>query len=224
MILAILQAPVLALIFLFYIKFKFSIVNWKYILQAVFFGFFTIVSLFIIDAIMQSLGYDELRNLKRSAFYSFAVVGAGSEVGKFILLRYYFLRMKSVTGPLACIVYSIIISLSFSCIAVPLYVFGVFSTVPSELFIFTFPIANIIFATISGFFIGLGKLRKNRFIDSMTGLGAASFFHGFFYFANLTSDRTILIFFGIGLIVIAGLLGVKSINMKYSEEEEARMR
>jgi hypothetical protein len=79
----------------------------------------------------------------------------------------------------------------------------------------------MIFATISGFFIGLGKLRKNRFIDSMTGLGAASFFHGFFYFANLTSDRTILLLFGIGVFFIAALLGVKSINMKRTEEEES---
>ncbi len=221
MILASLQAPILLLIFLSYLKFKFKISDWKYILKSVIFGLGTIVSLLFIDAIMQSLGYDQLNNLKRSGFYSFVVIGAGSEVGKFILLRYYFLRTKSVTGPMACIIYSIIISLSFSVVAIPLYIYGVFSNVPPSLFIFTFPLANMIFATISGFFIGLGKLRKNRFIDSMTGLGAASFFHGFFYFANLTSDRTILLLFGIGVFFIAALLGVKSINMKRTEEEES---
>jgi RsiW-degrading membrane proteinase PrsW (M82 family) len=222
MILASLQAPLLLLLFLSYLKFKFKISAWKYILQSVLFGLGTIVSLLIIDAIMQSLGYDQLNNLKRSGFYSFVVIGAGSEVGKFILLRYYFLRTKSVSGPLGSIIYSLLISLSFSIVAIPLYIGGVFSNVPSDLFIYTFPLANMIFATISGFFIGLGKLRKNRFIDSMTGLGAASFFHGFFYFANLTSDRTILVFFGIGIFFIAALLGLKSINMKHTEEEESR--
>ncbi|NOU46963.1 MAG: PrsW family intramembrane metalloprotease [Bacteroidales bacterium] len=220
MILALLQAPILMLIFNLFLKFKFRINNWKLILQAIFFSLATVLSLFILDSIVRSFGYAELRNLKRSAFYSFVVIGAGSELGKFVLLRYYFLRTKSVTGPLGCIIYSIIISLGFSTVAVPLYLFGGFSNIPNELMIFTFPLANVVFATISGFFIGLGKQRKNRFIDSMTGLGAASFFHGFYYFANLTSDRTILLLFGIGIFFIAALLGVKSVNMKHNEEEE----
>jgi hypothetical protein len=66
---------------------------------------------------------------------------------------------------------------------------------------------------ILGFFVGMGKFRKNRLIDTLTGLGASSFFMGFYYFGYVTSEKTIMLFYGIGVIFIALLLLIKAINI-----------
>ncbi len=219
-IIQLIQAPILLLLLVLYLKFKFNIANWKQILLAITFGIAAIIPLLIVDKFAQFAGYDILRSLKRGAFYSFVVIGAGAEIGKFVFLRYYFLKLSSVKGSMDTIIYAMLISLGFTTFVLPLYVYGIFSQVPSDLFLYTYPLFNIMFAIIVGFFVGLGKMRKNRMIDSFTGLGAASFFHGFYFFSNLASDKTILMFFGAGVIFIAALLGVKSINMKQSGEEE----
>ena len=194
----------------------------KYLTRVFAFGIAAIVVMLLLDFITQSMGYDQLKNLKRSGFYSFVVVGFGSEVGKFIVLRYFISPMKRFKGPLDGVIYGITIGLGFATIAIPLYLAGVFAKVPGDLFIFTYPLASMIFGIIMGFFVGMGKYRKNRLIDSLTGLGAASFFHGFYYFANLTSDKTILLLYGIGIFFISMLLGVKSINVKESEKAPER--
>ncbi|MFZ4463685.1 MAG: PrsW family glutamic-type intramembrane protease [Bacteroidales bacterium] len=219
-LISILQTPLLLILIFIFFKTNFKVNRWKYIFQAFGFGLITVLFLVFVDFVAELLGYDALRNLKRSAFYSFAIIGGGSEIGKFLLLRYYFIRLKSVKGPYESILYSVIISLAFTMVAIPLYINGFFSTIPSDLFLLTYPLANILFAIILGFFVGLGKSRKNRLIDSFTGLGAASFFHGFFYFSNLASDRTILWLFGIGILFIASLLAVKSMNLKRDEDRE----
>lgn len=212
------QAPLLALVFILILRSKFSINSWKYILRALLFGMASVAFIFLLDLIAESGGYDQLKNLKRSAFYSFAIIGFGSEFGKFIILRYVFLPLKSFKTPLDGVIYSICISLGFSTIALPLYTNGFFSREVELLFVFTFPIANLLFSIIMGFFIGMGKLRKNRLIDSVTGLGTASFFHGFYYFTFLTSDDTLLLIFGLGVLFIAALLAAKSLNLRASEE------
>ncbi len=219
-LIAYLQAPVLLILLLLYLKAKFEIKKWNDIIKAIFLGFFAILVLLVFDLIAGSLGYDQLKNLKRMGFFSFAIVGFGSEFGKFVLLRYIFLKEKSFKGPLDGVIYGLLIGLAFTTIAVPLFAMGVFGRAVDNLFLFTYPLANICFALVMGFFIGMGKFRKNRLIDSFTGLATASFFHGFFYFANLTSDKTILMVFGAGVLLISLLLGVKSINVR----EEQRMK
>lgn len=83
----------------------------------------------------------------------------------------------------------------------------------------TYPFANIAFAVVLGFFTGLGKQRKNRIVDSLTGLGAASFFHGFYFFINLTTENLIYALFGGGLAVIAALLLVKALNQSNDSDD-----
>lgn len=217
-IIALLLAPLLALVFFLYIKFKFNLATSKYLYQAFLFGMVSVLVIVILDQIAAYFGYDQLKNLKRSAFYSVVVVGFGSELGKFIFLRYVFLPLKSFRSPFESVIYSVLISMGFSTIALPLYANSVFSHGVDPLFLYTFPFANIIFSIIVGFFVGMGKLRKNRLIDSATGLGSATFFHAFYYFTFLSSDKTILLFYGIGVFFIAALLAVKAINVKDSDE------
>lgn len=207
-------------ILLLYLRYKFSIQSWKLLFQAVIFGLASVVFLITLDQITAFMGINELRSLKRTVFYSFVVVGIGSELGKFLFLRYYFLRQKTFKGPLDSIIYSILISLSFTIVALPLFMTGRFSSAMGTTFLITYPIANIAFAIVMGFFTGMGKYRQNRFIDSMTGLFAASFFHGFYYFIHLTDEYTIFALYGIGLLLISLMFLVKSTNLKDVEKRD----
>lgn len=220
-LLAYIQPIVVALLIVLYINFKFSINSWKFIVRAFLLGLLAIVPFVVLDLIAGSMGVDNLRNLKRIGFYAFVVVGFGSELGKFIILRYIFLRLKSFSGPLDGIIYAIFISMGFSLLALPLFAYGFFAREMDPLFLLTYTAAGLTFAVVLGFFTGMGKYRKNRLIDSFTGLAAASFFHGFFYFANLTSDKTILLLFSIGVIFIALMLGIKAINIKDQETQRS---
>ena len=219
-LLSVMYPLALSAIFLFYLRFKFKIESWKFLFQAVFFGFVTVIFLLLLDLAAAAYGIDELRSLKRTAFYSFVVVGIGSELGKFLLLRYYFLRQKTFKGPLDSIIYSILIGLSFVVIALPLFMSGWLSHAMGQTFLITYPIASIAFAVEMGFFLGIGKFRQNRFIDSMTGLFAASFFHGFYYFINLTDEFTIFALYGAGLMLLALMFIAKATNLKDSEKRQ----
>jgi len=84
----------LTALFLAYLHYKFAIRSWKLIIHAVLFGLLASVPLLLLNEGTILKGIYELRNLKRTGFYSFVVVGFGSELGKFILLRYYFQRQK----------------------------------------------------------------------------------------------------------------------------------
>lgn len=213
-LLAIIQPIIALLLVLGYLKIKFDIKSWTLIWQAVLLGFASLVVMFLLDLLAGYFQIDLLGSLKRSAFYSFVVVGAGAELGKFLFLRYYFLKKKSFIGPLDGIIYALILSLSFTIIALPLFSNGVFASAVGPKFLYAYTIANVAFSIFLGFFVGMGKIRKNRLIDSLTGLGTASFFHGFFYFVNLTSDNTIYILYGVGLLLIALLLLAKAVNLK----------
>ncbi len=219
-LLSVMYPLALSAIFLFYLRFKFKIESWKFLFQAVFFGFVTVIFLLLLDLAAAAYGIDELRSLKRTAFYSFVVVGIGSELGKFLLLRYYFLRQKTFKGPLDSIIYSILIGLSFVVIALPLFMSGWLSHAMRQTFLITYSIASIAFAVVMGFFLGIGKFRQNRFIDSMTGLFAASFFHGFYYFINLTDEFTIFALYGAGLMLLALMFIAKATNLKDSEKRQ----
>lgn len=220
-ILSYIQAPLLALIFVFYLKHKFQLKTTKYLFQAFGLGLISVVIFIAIDLIIDLLGFGGLNSLKRSVFYSFVVIGFGSQIGIFVILRFFFLKKRHFKGPVDGIIYAIIIALGFSTVAIPLYDFGMFAAVPASLFLYSLPSAALFFAIVMGFFTGLGKFRKNKLIDSLTGLGTASFFMGFYYFAFLTKEDTILILFGIGIIIISALFIVKAINTRPENKKDS---
>lgn len=82
------------------------------------------------------------------------------------------------------------------------------------LFLYTYPLASITFGVVMGFFVGMGKMRKNRFIDNSTGLFAATFFHGLFYFCFITSDKRLLLFTTIGFLIITVTLIIKAADRR----------
>lgn len=152
-----------------------------------------------------------------SDFIIFYCSGFSSEFAKFLILRYYFQPKENFKGPLDGIIYSFLISLGFATVATVLYAYNVMGVHVNLLFLFTYALANIVFAILLGFFVGLDKTRKNRFIDSMTGLLTATFFHGLYILCFLTKDYRLLIILAVGSIIITILLTLKSLKIKVED-------
>jgi len=201
-----------------YLKFKFSIKSFVNIRNAILLGILGVVLLIIANYLIDLQWGGNYKNMRRMGFFVFVVIAFSSELAKFIPLKFMFFKLKNFSGPLEGVIYSMFLSLGFSMVATVLYAFEIVGS-PDKmnnftLFLYTLPIANLVFAVTMGFFVGMGKLRKNSFIDSATGLFVATFFHGLFYFGFITSDIRLLIFIAIGFFVIGLTFVVKSVSLK----------
>lgn len=186
-----------------------------------FFGMFGIVLVLAFQYISRIYGIDNFTNIRRIIFYSFVVMGIGSELGKFVILRYFAFPKGGFNGPLDSIVYSIVISMGFAFMGNILYFLMPGFTEVDFLYAYTVIPANFVFAIVLGFFIGMGKSRENKFVDSMTGLFAASFFHALYNFCFITEDTRLLMFFTIGVLIIVFMLYYKAFEMN---EEYKRIK
>jgi RsiW-degrading membrane proteinase PrsW (M82 family) len=201
-----------------YLRFKFSISKYVNIRNAVLLGMIGVVLLLLSNYLIESRWHGNYKNMRRMAFFVFIVIAFSSELSKYLWLKYSFYKLKTFHGPLEGIIYSIFISLGFAFVTTVLYAYDVIGTSDKMhnfiLFLYMVPIANIVSAIAMGFFVGLAKTRKNTFIDSVTGLGVATFFHGLFYFAFITSDIRLLIFVAIGFAVISLTFLSKAVSLK----------
>ncbi|MCF8349491.1 MAG: PrsW family intramembrane metalloprotease [Bacteroidales bacterium] len=215
-------APLLIFLFVAYLRFKFTIKSLKNIQLAVLVGIISVALLFIANYLIESRWNGQYSNMRRMAFFVFIITAFSSELAKFLFLKVKFYQLKTFTGPLEGIIYSVFINLGFALAAVVLYAYGILG-LPDKihnfsLFLFTYPIASIIFGICMGFFVGMGKLRKNGFIDNSTGLFVSTFFHGLYYFGFITSDIRLLIFTAIGFLVIGITLVVKSVTQRLEQK------
>jgi len=216
-------SPMLIIVFILYLKFKFSIKSFVNIRNAIFLGIISVALLIIANYLIELKWDGNYKNMRRMAFFVFVVIAFSSELGKYIPLRFSFYKLKNFGGPLEGIIYSIFISLGFSMVATVLYAFGLVGSLDRfhnfTVFLFTFPLANLVFAIAMGFFVGMGKIRKNAFIDCTTGLFVATFFHGLFYFGFVTSDIRLLIFDAVGFTIIGITFIVKSVSLKMEDRK-----
>lgn len=220
-ILSLLLAPAVALIILAIVWIKRGRDRYPGIITTFILGAISIVIVLLFQYIARYFGIDNFTNIRRIIFYSFVVLGMGSELGKYLILRYYNFSKPGFNGPLDSIVYSMIISMGFVFsgnilyLTLPIYpeidMFYAFTVIP----------ANLFFAVIMGFFIGMGKSRENKFVDSMTGLFGASFFHALFNFCFITKDYRLLLFLSIGAFIILIMLYYKAFEMN---EEYKRIK
>lgn len=213
-ILPLFVSPLFLILFIFYLRFKFGIKSYKNILLALVLGMFSSVALILIYMLSESLDLHLLRNLRRTLFFAFVITGFSSELGKFLVLYFAFFKKTSFLGPIEGIIYSLFIAVGFTFTASILYVTGYISPIDNLLFLYIYGISNLVFAIVLGFFVGLGKSRENSLIDSMTGLLAASFFHGVLNFCILTEDYKLLLLIGIASIIISIVLIFKSLEYK----------
>jgi RsiW-degrading membrane proteinase PrsW (M82 family) len=159
------------------------------------------------------LGFNELRSLKSSLFFSFITVGLSSELGKFLVCRYLIIPKEQVDRPIDGITFSISTSMGFATLTLLLFVtnpIGIKDLYPYTLMPFIYVPATILFSVILGFFLGMGKFSKPRYIYSLTGLLCATFFHGLFTFCLVTDDFKLLSLFAFGSTIIVFILGLKA--------------
>jgi RsiW-degrading membrane proteinase PrsW (M82 family) len=216
-------SPLLIILSILYLKFKFSIKSFVNIRNAVLLGALGVVLLIIANYLVDLLWDGNYKNMRRMGFFVFVTIAFSSELAKFIPLRHSFYKLNNFSGPLEGVIYSVFLGLGFSMVATVLYAFEIVGS-PDKmnnftLFLFTLPIANVVFAITMGFFVGMSKLRRNTFIDSATGLFVATFFHGLFYFGFITSDIRLLIFIAIGFTVIGITFVVKSVSLKLEDRK-----
>lgn len=184
-------------------------------------GMFGIFLVLAFQYISRMYGIDNFTNIRRIIFYSFVVMGLGSELGKFLVLRYFSFTKAGFNGPLDSIVYSIVISMGFAFMGNIIYLLIPGYAEIDFLYAYTVIPANLVFAIILGFFVGMGKSRENKFVDSMTGLFAASFFHALYSFCFITDDSRLLMFLSIGVLIIIFMLYYKAFDMN---EEYKRIK
>jgi protease PrsW len=220
-VLSLLFAPFLAAIAYFIIMVKRGRDRYPGLIAMFFLGMFSIVIVSLFQFIAHRFGLDVFTNLRRIIFYSVVVMGLGSELGKYLILRYNAFPRKSFNGPLDGIVYSVFISLGFAFMGNILYFILPFYIEIDFLYAYTVVLGNLFFAVIMGFFTGMGKSRENRFVDSMTGMLGATFFHALYNFCFLTEDMRLLLFLSIGAAIFVLMLYYKAFEMN---EEYKRIK
>lgn len=211
LIVSLVISPLLAILLFSYMKYRFSGGYFGLLLRSYFWGIFSSLFAGLIFYIAYIMGYVELKNLRRILFYSFVVIGVGQEIGKFIILRYLMLPSKIFKNPSDGIIYSLMISFG----ALTVYNAATLLIAPSAdaSVLISHALVSIVYAVVMGFFVGMGKLRNNRLIDSLTGLFGAAFFHGVYEFIIQTQDHLLLWPFLIGSAIITFLLVVKSVQV-----------
>jgi len=212
-ILSLLLAPLLAIIVVAIVWTKRGKDRYPGLLQSFVWGMGSILIILLFQFIARQFGVDELKNIRRIIFYSFVVMGVGSELGKYLVLRYHNFPKNSFNGPLDSIVYSVMISMGFVFMGNIVYLFLPIYSEVDPIYSISVVFANLFFAVILGFFIGMAKTRENKFVDSMTGLFAAAFFHALYNFCFFTEDYRLLIFLSIGAFIIVVLLYYKAFEM-----------
>lgn len=213
--LSFLISPIILIVTFIMIRFRYHPKNWSNVIRATLSGLIGVMFLLLANYIMDLIWHGNLFNLRRMTFYVFIVVAFSAEMGKLLPLRMYFYNKPGFKGPFESIRYSIIISLCYSMVAVVLFAFDIVGTDKIKaplLFLYTYPLANIFFGIVMGFFVGLGKMRKNLLIDESVALFITSFFHGLFYFCFISSDIRLFVVTAIGFIIIGIMLIVKSLS------------
>jgi len=211
LIISVLLGPLLAVLLYLYVRYRSKFENCTLFRRAYFLGILSVIIPVIVYLILYQQGYAKLTNLRRILFYSFVGVGFAQELGKFIVLRYFILPSPYFRSPSDGVLYSMMINFGSMSLLSILSLILFPEIAPSILIAALF--VSLIFSVIMGFFVGMGKVRHNRFIDSSTGLFGAAFFHGSYQFILETRDFKLMVAFLAGGVIITLLLLFKAISI-----------
>jgi RsiW-degrading membrane proteinase PrsW (M82 family) len=206
-------APAIAILISLYLKYRFPEGKFGLLYKSFIYGLISLVPVLVVQLIASSMGLDSLTTLKRIAFYSLVVMGMASEISKFVLLKIFIYPKEDFKTPVDGIIYSVMIAMGFATVNNILYFINIPNLTVSTLNAATAGPANLIYGVLMGFFVGLGKMREIKFIDSLTGLAAAIFFHAMYDFCLITKDHTLLGIFFAGSLIITFSLIVVAIRM-----------
>ena len=214
-------SPILIIVGFLILHYSFKLKHMSALWYAVILGMISVVLIVLSNYVIDSQWHGNYRSLRRLLFYVIIVIAISAELGKYLVLRLNFYKRKDFEGPIEGIIYAIFIGLGFSTVAIVLFAYQMIGNPMvnyQEIFLYTYPFANIVTAICMGFFIGMGKLRKNFLIDDATGLFVAVFFHGLYYFSLRSQDPILIGIVVIGFVIISITLLVRAINLRKEKE------
>ena len=212
---SLLISPIIFLFLYLYLHYKYPHGQFRLLFKALGLGLLMAIPVILFDQLAQWINIDGAKSLRRMFLYAFVFVGFVTEVCKFIPLHGYVMKHKTFNGAPDGIIYTIAISTGLTTLYAVYYLLFGTHVEGDSMYLFAIGPINALFAVILGFFVGMGKVRKNRFIDTMTGIGAAAFFHGLFRFSLLSVINDDFLFFYLiagGILFIALILLRKSLT------------
>jgi RsiW-degrading membrane proteinase PrsW (M82 family) len=205
--------PFIALLILLYLRFKLRKPPYALLARSFLWGVVSIGMVLIVQIVANYFDLDRLGSLRRILFYSLVIMAFFSELAKFFFLKVFIYPRDDFRSPVDGIIYSVMISMGFATMNNILSLINIPHLDVNLTNAFTSGPANVIFGVLMGFFVGVGKMRRIRFMDSLTGLGAAVLFHALYGFCLLTYDYKLLWAFFIGSGIIAVSLCLAAIRM-----------
>jgi len=215
--------PFLVFLIFLYLRYKFRKQPYPMLFQSFLWGAVSILLVLVVQFLANYFGLDKLGNLRRILFYSLVVVALFSELGKYFFLRIFIYPKDSFRTPVDGIIYAVMISLGFATMNNVFYFINLPHLEVDATNALSAGPANLVFGVLMGFFLGLGKMRNFRVIDSMTSLGAAVLFHTLYTFCLLTFDTMLLWAFFIGSGIIAVSLCLAAIRMHEDAKTETKI-
>ncbi len=215
-------SPILIVIGLLIYHYGFEIKKISNIINAILLGMISTVLVVAANYLIDTQWHGNYSGLRRLLFYVVIVIAFSVELGKYLVLRFGFYNKKDFLGPIEGVIYAMFIGLGYSMVAVVLFAYGIIGKSLGEyqlVFLFTYPFVNIVFAVCMGFFIGMGKIRKNILIDDATGLLVTIFFHGLYFFSFVSRDNVLIGFTFIGFLFISIALFVRAVNLRKARED-----
>jgi len=204
-------SPAIFLGIYFFLKSRYPQDDFQLFVKAFFWGIFMIIPVILADQAAHYLKIDGARSIRRMFAYSFVIVAFIYELSVFLPLRFSTFNRRHFKGPINGIIYTTAITLGLTSIYAIYYVYFCDQSGLSDYYFWSMGPINTLIAVILGFFTGLGKIRKNQFIDSMTGLGAATVFLGIYRFALLSSDIALFwMYLVVSLLISAALISKSS--------------
>lgn len=214
-------APILLIIGILIYRFGFGQKKVSNILNAIILGMISVLIIVGANYLIDTQWHGNYKSLRRLLVFVIIVIAFSAEIGKYLVLRFVFYNKKDFQGPIEGIIYTIFIGLGYALVATILFAYGIIGTPINDyvlLFLYTYPFANIVFAICMGFFIGMGKIRKNTLIDNSTGLFVSIFFHGLYCFSFLTQDLALIGFTFVGFLIISITLVARAINLRRAKD------
>jgi RsiW-degrading membrane proteinase PrsW (M82 family) len=205
-------SPIIFLFLYLYLHYKYPHGQFRLLFKALGLGLIMAIPVILLDQLAHHLRLDGALSIRRMFMYSFVFVGFVTELCKFIPLYSHVMKHKTFNGAPDGIIYTIAISTGLTTLYAIYYVYFGLHVAGDLIYMYALGPVNALLSVVLGFFVGMGKARKNKFIDSMTGIGAAAFFHGLFRFTLLSNDHLFFYLVTGGILFIALILLRKSLT------------
>ena len=176
-------APIMVVLIFIYIKDKYEKEPFKFLFKNFLLGAtISIIITFALTIIANQFIYiDDLEELIKNFINAFIMVAFVEELSKYLIVRFYAQRNAEFNEPFDGIVYAVMVSMGFAALENVLYVYQHgFGT--GIIRAFTAVPAHATFGILMGYFMGKAKFSHNRIVLNLTGLLAATLFHGAYDF------------------------------------------